>query len=175
MTIIIKPKSLLSVILSAITLLISISLSAASPSLEPSPEPPLPTEHRQVINQFISEINQIQNQVLDLSQLALNNPPLFEERLKSNIGYINHSIERLNSTILEYLQIVPKTGPQNVHVLLVLNSLNFVKNGLYWLEALTYVRENVQRISLLNEYFRSRIAAIDTLNTLTNILLQYNQ
>ncbi len=167
-----QPKRYISILLSLVILLTTGPLHAVSPPA--LYQMPTEAEHRQIITQFISEINLIQNQVLDISQLALNNPPLFEERLKSNIGLINNSINRLNNRIIEYLELVPKTGLNNVHVLLVANSLNLVKNELYWLEALTYVRDNVQRIALLNEYFRSRIAAIDTLNTLQNILLQYN-
>jgi len=176
---IIRFKSLVSIILSIVITFASVPLRATTltQALQPDPTisiPITPTEHKQTIKQFIAEISQIQSQVFDIAQFALNNPPVFKEKLKSNVNSINNSIEKLNQRILEYLETIPSIGPQNVHLLLVLNSLNFVKNGLYWLEALTHTRENVLRVVLLNEYFRSRLAAEDTVRTVSDLVSQYN-
>lgn len=176
---IIKSKSLVSIILSIVILITSVPLSATTPTPSPEPVPTTPiyptiTEHRQTINQFISEIRQIQRQVFDIAQFAQVNPSEFNQRLSNNISIINNNINTLNNRILEYLETVPDVGDQNIHVLLVSNALNFIKNGLYSLRVLTNTTSNVLRIRLLDEYFRSRIAGLDTLTTAENLLLQYN-
>jgi hypothetical protein len=135
---------------------------------------PTITDHKQIINQFISEISLIQQQVFDIAQFAQVNPSEFNLRLSNNISTINSNIEKLNNRILEYLETVPEVGDQNIHVLLISNALNFIKNGLYSLRVLTTTTPNVLRIKLLDEYFRSRIAGLDTLATAENLLLQYN-
>ncbi|MDF2636940.1 MAG: hypothetical protein K0R78_3814 [Pelosinus sp.] len=162
---IVKSKSLVSLILSIVILLTSTPSSATTPTI---------TDHEQTINEFISEIRQIQQQVFDIAQFAQINPSEFSQRLSNNISTINNNIERLNNRILEYLETVPEVGDQNIHVLLISNALNFIKNGLYSLRVLTNTTPNVLRIRLLDEYFRSRIAGLDTLNTVENLLLQYN-
>jgi hypothetical protein len=145
-------------------LIASAPLSATTPTI---------TEHKQIINQFISEISLIQQQVFDIAQFAQVNPSEFNLRLSNNISTINSNIEKLNNRILEYLETVPEVGDQNIHVLLISNALNFIKNGLYSLRVLTNTTPTVLRIKLLDEYFRSRIAGLDTLNTVENLLLQY--
>jgi predicted PurR-regulated permease PerM len=161
---IVKSKSLVSLILSIVILITSAALSATTPTI---------TEHKQIINQFISEISLIQQQVFDIAQFAQVNPSEFNLRLSNNISTINSNIEKLNNRILEYLETVPEVGDQNIHVLLISNALNFIKNGLYSLRVLTNTTPTVLRIKLLDEYFRSRIAGLDTLNTVENLLLQY--
>ncbi|MDF2613364.1 MAG: hypothetical protein K0S71_1150 [Clostridia bacterium] len=176
---ILKFKVLVSIILSIVIMSAYIPSSAASPgttpSVTPSPPPsvtPSVINHKETIEQFIFEIREIQNQTFNIAQLALSNPPLFAQRLASNITYINSRIDSLNTRILEYLESIPTIGNQNTHVLLTLNALNFIKNGLYTLSVLTQTTPNVQRIQLLDQYFRSRIAGIDTLTTVENLLLQ---
>ncbi|PHV69180.1 hypothetical protein CS063_17310 [Sporanaerobium hydrogeniformans] len=175
----IRSKSIVSIILSIVILIASVPLSATAPipTLESAPTTliyPTSTEHKQTINQFISEIRQIQQQVFDIAQFAQINPSEFKQRLSNSISNIDNNIEKLNSRILEYLETVPDIGDQNIHVLLTLNTLNFIKNGLYSLRVLTNTTSDVLRIRLLDEYFRSRIAGLDTLNTLENLILQYN-
>jgi hypothetical protein len=162
---VVKSKSLVSLILSIVILITSAPLSATTPTI---------TDHKRIINQFISEISLIQQQVFDIAQFAQVNPSEFNLRLSNNISTINSNIEKLNNRILEYLETVPEVGDQNIHVLLISNALNFIKNGLYSLRVLTNTTPTVLRIKLLDEYFRSRIAGLDTLNTVENLLLQYN-
>jgi hypothetical protein len=176
---IIKSKSLVSIILSIVIFITSFPLNATAPipALTPVPTPlifPTSTEHIQTINQFISEIRQIQSQVFDIAQFAQVNPSEFNQRLSNSISTINRNIEILNNNILKYLETVPDVGEQNIHVLLISNALNFIKNGLYSLRVLTNTTSSILRIKLLDEYFRSRIAGLDTLSTVENLLLQYN-
>jgi len=168
MTNITKLKSFVSIILSMVILFASVPLGATTPTY------PTPTEHTQTINQFISEIRAIQGQVFDIAQFAQVNPSEFKQRLSNSISNINNQIETLNSKISEYLKTVPDVGDQNIHVLLVSNALNFIKNGLYSLRVLTNTTSSVLRIRLLDEYFRSRIAGLDTLSTAENMISQYN-
>ncbi|WP_070000190.1 hypothetical protein [Cellulosilyticum sp. I15G10I2] len=181
MTNLLKLRLFVSITLSIIIMFTAIPLKAANSSpVSPTPTaptellPPSPTSHREAISRFISEINQIQSQVFDIAILAQVNPPEFEQRLTNNISFINRRIEELNTSVLEYLTTVPSIGEQNTHVLFVINALNFVKNSLYSLSALSQTTANIVRIRLLDEYFRSRLAGIDTLNTVISLILQYN-
>ncbi|MDF2612520.1 MAG: hypothetical protein K0S71_306 [Clostridia bacterium] len=172
----VKSKTLVSIILSTAVIFGSVPISATSPPITPQvaeptdPVYPTPAEHTRIIRQFINEIRTIQSQVYDIAQFAQVNPPEFEQRLRNTIGVINRRIEELNSNISDYLGTVALIGDQNVQVLLLLNSLNLVKNGLYSLSVLTTTSPNILRIRLLDEYFRARIAGIDTLNTLEFLL-----
>jgi hypothetical protein len=130
------------------------------------------THHQAIIQGFINEIIQVQREVTDISLLALENPPVFAERLAANITRIDNNIISLNRRMTEYLVTVPSVSSENRDVLLITNALNLIKNGLYSLNILTTTRENVLRIVLLDEYFRSRIAANDTLDTVQDLLSQ---
>lgn len=176
MKMLIKSKPLASIILAIVFMFASVPVNATIPSPPPPiPEPitpifPEPAEHRRTIQQFTSEIRELQSQVFDIAQFAQVNPVEFEQRLTNNIRYINRRIELLNIRLLEYLEAVAVIGEQNTHVLLVLNSLNFVKNSLYSLSVLTTLTTDVQRIRLLDEYFRARIAGMDTLTTVETLI-----
>ena len=158
----IKSKVLVSIILSLAIIVAFVPLNASDGNGTPN--------HSATINQFINEIRDIQREVFTISQNALNNPPLFAELLKNNISRIDARISTLNRRILEYLATTPNISSRNRDTLLIINALNLVKNGLYSLNVLTTTVPNIERIALLDEYFRARVSAIDTLTTVENLL-----
>ena len=160
----IKCRSLVPIVLSIAIIFTSVPLSATVSTGSPN--------HEAVIKGLINEIRQIQREVFDISLLALDNPPLFSQRLAANIARIDNSIALLNRRMTEYLATVPPISSENRDVLLVINALNLVKNGLYSLNILSTTPENILRIALLDEYFNFRIAANNTLDTVVNLLLQ---
>ncbi len=164
-----RSKSLVSIILLIITLSTPLQ---ASPSALNEPVPPTAAEHQKIITQFISEIRAIQNQVFDIAQFALSGQLSPLQTITPNIQVIDNNIERLNRRIQDYLQTIPRLGIQNRDVLLISNALNLIKNGLYTLNLLTSATTDIQRVTLLDEFFRSRIAAKDTLNTVEELLTQ---
>jgi hypothetical protein len=157
---IIKTKSLIAIMLSIVVLCAAIPLSSTSTN-----------SHQEIINQFIYEITEVQTQVFDIAQFALNQS-LVPGDLSPNIRLIDDTIKRLDRKILNYLETIPSVSTQNRDVLLLLNALNFIKNGLYTLNLLTIANTDVERIALLDEFFRSRIAAKDTINTLESFNLK---
>lgn len=170
-------KSVAPIILAISYIFVCIPVSYAAPPNhieEPiTPIYPTPNEHIRAVQNFITALREIQFQVFDIAQFAQVNPPEFEQRLADNINFLNRRIDELTINISDYLKIVPPIGDQNTHILLLLNTLNFIKNSLYSLNVLTTTTTNVLRIRLLDEYFRSRIAGIDTLTTLENLILYY--
>ncbi len=169
-----KPKLLIPIILSIIlsTAFISAPVSADDPMIVSGATPvgPTPPEHLRKITEFISEIRHVQNQVFDVAQFALNPETTDPRSLAPNISLIAHSIERIRQRILEYSTTIPSVGNQNRDVLLLLNALNFNKNRLNTISLLTATSTSVERIGLLDEFFRSRIAAKDTLNTIEELI-----
>ncbi|MDF2612347.1 MAG: hypothetical protein K0S71_133 [Clostridia bacterium] len=167
---IIRFKSLVALILSIGIVFADIPLRAAAPSVPPTPTPVSSSEHKEIIREFIYEITEIQSQVFNIAQLVLNNQPLSQGGLLPNITRINNNIDRLNRRIEEYSENIPSISTQNRDVLLISNALNFIKNGLLTLSVLAAADTDVERITLLDEYFRSRIAAKDTLKTVEDLI-----
>ena len=160
----IKCRLLVPIILSIAIIFTSVPLSATVGTGSPN--------HESVIKGFINEINQIQSEVFDIFQLALSDQPSFTERLAANIELIDNSIVSLNRRMTEYLETVSPISSENRDVLLVINALNLVKNGLYSLNILSTTTDEIQRINLIDEYFNTRGAVNNTLETVENLLSQ---
>ncbi|MDF2596094.1 MAG: hypothetical protein K0R69_2435 [Clostridia bacterium] len=170
----VKPKSLVAITLSLVSLFTYLPLNATGLPLTPSPPTyPTPSEHKQTITQFLNEIQLIQNQVYDITQFAIQNPSEVNPQIENRISLINTNIERLNRRIEDYLAIVSGISDENRHVALTFNVINLVKSGLYTLTLLINTTADERRISLLDEYFRTRINALDTLEILQELLANY--
>jgi len=165
-----KFKLLVSIILSIVIMFTSIPLGAASTSDIIISN----AEHKQIIEQFLSEIKAIQSQVADIAQSALKSPAQGAANLEGRINLINSNIERLNKIIQDYLATVPGVSDRNRHVLLTFNILNLIKSSLYPLSLLIRTTNDVERLALLDEYFRSRVVALDTLQILEELLEKFN-
>lgn len=165
-----KAKPVLSIFLSIIIILASIPLSAADPQGIVISN----TEHKQIIEQFLSEITAIQGQVFDIAQAALTTNVQVDGRLAVRINLINTNIEGLNKRIQDYLASIPEVSERNRHVLLTFNVLNLVKSSLYTLSLLIRSTNDAERLVLLDEYFNTRVTALDTLQILEEILQKYN-
>ncbi|MDF2879203.1 MAG: hypothetical protein K0S30_2299 [Clostridia bacterium] len=170
----VKLKSLIPITLSLVMILTCSPLRAAEISLIPSPlASPTPAEHKQTITQFLNEIQLIQNQVYDIAQFAIKNPSEVNPQIENRINFINNNIERLNRRIEDYLAVVSGVSDENRHVALTFNVINLVKSGLYTLTLLINTTADDQRIALLDEYFRTRINALDTLEILQELLANF--
>jgi hypothetical protein len=161
---VIHSKSLLSIILSLAIVCTSVSLNAVSVS---------DASHKQTIQAFLDELQDIQSQVLDITQLALRNTTIETRQLEEQINLINTELETLNTRIQIYLRTVPSISNQNRHVLLTFNVLNLIKSSLYTVELLVNATNDVDRFALLDEFFRSRVTALDTLAILENLLQNF--
>lgn len=161
---IIKSKSLISVILSISIIFIAFPLSGSSLTNNAT--------HKKTITQFIDDVRTIQNQVFYLAQFALENPPRDRRELVNNIKLVNDRIVEVDKNIQDYLKTVPNISFQNRDALLLMNALNFTKNALYELELLSDTTSNVDRVLILEEFFRFRQAAIDILNSVENVILR---
>lgn len=131
------------------------------------------SQHKQIIEQFLAEIKNIQNQVTDIALLALKSPTSNNTQLQGRINLIENNIQRLNKTVQDYLATVPEVGERNRHVLLTFNVLNLVKGSLFILNLLVAVTTDAERFALLDEYFYTRITALDTLQILEEILSNF--
>ncbi|WP_069997383.1 hypothetical protein [Cellulosilyticum sp. I15G10I2] len=163
-------KSFISIILSIIIAFTFVPLSADSIQDITISN----AEHKQTIEQFISEIKSIQRQVFDIAQAALRDPIPGDTQLEIRINLINNNIERLNRMLQDYLATVPDVSDQNRHVLLTFNVLNLAKNSLYSLSLLIRETSDIERLALLDEYFRSRVTSLDTLAILEAILERFD-
>lgn len=126
--------------------------------------------HRQTIQRFVDDIKVLQNQVFTLAELSFENSPENQLNIKNQIKIVNLSIESLDKQILEYLSTLPSISYQNSNTLLVQNALNLVKNSLYQIDLLTTATSNLDRLLILQEFFRLRVNATETLTGLENII-----
>ncbi|MDF2595816.1 MAG: hypothetical protein K0R69_2157 [Clostridia bacterium] len=129
-----------------------------------------PPEHKIAVMQFVTEIRLIQNQVYGTAQFALNNTSINSTTLRGTITLISNNIKMLRNRVMEYSDIIPSVGNRNRDVLLLLNALNFINNSLNTLYQLSVVQSDIERISLLDEFFRFRIHTKDTLATIEDLL-----
>ncbi|MGL4739066.1 MAG: hypothetical protein ACRCW2_16630 [Cellulosilyticaceae bacterium] len=126
--------------------------------------------HRQTIQTFINDIKSLQNLVFTLAQSALEDSPKDPTKLNNQIKFINSEIETLNTRILDYLTTVPSISAQNSDTLLAQNALNLVKNSLYQINRLVNAPSKVDELLILQEFFRLRVNAAETLTGLQAII-----
>ncbi len=160
----IKSKKMLCFILATILILLGLPLSATT----------LPSNnnaaHEKMMLQYLDELKSLQNRTFYLSQIALDNPPIDKIALLSNISNINGELDALNKKVMSSLSAVPSISQENTELLLTLNAINLIKNSLYQLTKLSDTTANVDRILLLEEFFRLRIDAEETLDALTSAI-----
>ena len=161
MKIYIKRKFFTTLFLYLSTILIATSLSASTASN---------ASHNYTIQTFINNIRLLQDQVFSLAEFALENPSEDKTRLTNSIRAVNSNIESLNREILDYLNTLPSISSQNSDVLLAQNALNLVKNSLYQINLLVNTTSGVERLLLLQEFFRLRVNAAETLVGLQNAI-----
>ncbi len=165
-----KLKSLVSITLSIIIMFSSITLNAASPMvLLPSP-----TQHKETINAFIREIKDAQTQSAYIAQSAFKNSITNISQLQLQIDTISNNLNILTEIIEDYADIVQGLNEQDRQVRLTFNYLNLVRSNLYTLTLLIRATTDIERLQLLDEYFRTRINASNTLAILETLLENYN-
>lgn len=126
--------------------------------------------HDQTIQTFINEIQLLQNQVFTLAQSTFEQSPGNKNTIKNEIKRINTSIQSLNQEILNYLASLPSISSENSDTLLVQNALNLVKNSLYQVDLLSQATSSVEQFLILQEFFRLRVNATETLTGLKNLI-----
>ncbi|MHC1750758.1 MAG: hypothetical protein AB9856_20995 [Cellulosilyticaceae bacterium] len=164
-------KLLLSLTLSILTIFNPIVANATSISNLPN----IPSaQHKHTIQEFITELNTLQNRIYSLTQFSLGDestPPPSD--FSATIRSINNDLAQLNREIGNYYDTLPTFSEENREVLLVFNAYNFTKDGLYTLSLLNTAPSSIERIQLLDRYFKSRLSALDTLNLLNELLSSY--
>lgn len=128
------------------------------------------SSHDQTIEKFINDIELLQNQVFTLAQAAFQKPPEYKSTAKDDIKRINTRIQSLNKEILSYLSKYPSISSENSDILLVQNALNLVKNSLYQIDLLTDASSSIEQFLILQEFFRLRVNAAETLAGLKNLI-----
>ncbi|MDA3731560.1 hypothetical protein PBV87_08745 [Niameybacter massiliensis] len=151
-----------------IPLLLTTALIFASSSLIASTTDT--SSHDKIIQRFIDDIQLLQNQVFTLAQSTFKECSKDKSNRITEINHINSSIEILNKEILEYLSTLPSISSQNSDTLLVQNALNLVKNSLYQIDLLSDATTNLEQFLILQEFFRLRVNATETLVGLRNLL-----
>ena len=165
-----KLKSLVSIALSIIIMFSSTTLNATSPAtLLPSP-----AQHKETIKQFIREITEAQVQSAYIAQSASIDSVSDINQLQLEIDTISNNLNVLTGIIEDYADIVQGLNEQDRQVRLTFNYLNLVRSNLYTLTLLIRARTDIERIQLLDEYFRTRINASSTLVILERLLENYN-
>ena len=164
-----KFKSLTSIVVSIIIMFSSVILSATSLM----PILPSPAEHKKNINQFVSEIKYAQDQSAAIVQSTLKNSVVSSDQIQLQIDSISNDLQVLNQLIEDYADIIQGLNPQDRQVRLTFNVLNLVRSNLYTISLLARARTDVERIILLDEFFRTRKNAVDTLLILENSLDRY--
>ena len=165
-----KLKSLIATILSIFIMFSSATLNATSPAvLLPSP-----AQHKETIHQFIREITDAQVQSATIAQHAFKNSLSDISQLQFQIDTISNNLNVLTEIIEDYADIVQGLNEQDRQVRLTFNYLNLVRSNLYTLTLLIRAGTDIERIQLLDEYFRTRINASNTLAILETLLENYN-
>jgi septal ring factor EnvC (AmiA/AmiB activator) len=154
--------------------MIMMSFSVILDAASSAPAFPSAAEHQQTIYQFISEIKDAQDRSAAIAQATLRDSTNSTTQLQLEIDSISADLQALNQIIEDYADIVQGLTPEDRHVRLTFNVLNLVRSNLYTLRLLVRSSTNIERIELLNEYFRTRRNALSTLMILENSLATYN-
>lgn len=172
-----KSRLSITIILIIIIMFAHLSLSATTLTLDPvlpiAPEsaaPVSPIEHQRTIRSYINQLRSMHNRTFQLVQLTLDTPPRDMAALRQSINFINTEINSIRREMRVYLSQVQTTGMQNRDILLLFNALNHASNQLFYLEQLSLAPSNVEKVILLENFFRSRSATTDTLDTVETFI-----
>lgn len=128
------------------------------------------SSHNRTIQSFIDDITSLQNRVFSIAGSALEASQPDTQNLNYLINLVNLDIESLNKSILEYLSTLPSISSQTSDTLLIQNALNLVKNSLYQIDLLVNAPSKVDQLLILQEFFRLRVNAAETLTGIQNII-----
>ena len=173
-----KSKLLISIILLIVFsshLLVNAASLPLDPVLPTAPEsaPPVsPVEHKRTIENYINRLRSMHNRAFQLVQLTLDTPPRDIVALRQSINSIRTEIISIRREMRDYLTLVQTTGIQSRDILLIFNSLNHISNQLFYLEELSVAPSNVEKVIYLEDFFRSRSAASDTLRAIEEFILR---
>ncbi len=163
-----KSKSFISAILLAVIMFTSLPLYAASHDIISN------VEHKQTIENFITQIKAVQTQISEIAQSILNNPnPQDTRQLKLRINSINTDIEKLYVTMQDYFATVPGVNERNRHIFLTFNVLNLTKSNLYTLNTILNATTDQERLALSAEYSTTLAASLDALEIIESILSRF--
>jgi septal ring factor EnvC (AmiA/AmiB activator) len=144
-------------------------LSAASTA----PTFPSPAEHKENIYQFINEIKEAQDQSSVIAQAILKNYADPNNPIQLQINSISNDLQALNEIIEDYADVIQGLNPEDRQVRLTFNVLNLVRSNLFTLSLLSRAATDIERIDLLDEFFRTRRNALVTLTILETSLERY--
>ncbi|MGL4799974.1 MAG: hypothetical protein ACRCWY_11350 [Cellulosilyticaceae bacterium] len=156
-----KQKMLLLLFISTSILFTSFIVSASTIDL---------STHNKTIQSFIDDITLLQNRVFVIAQSALENEEKDMTKLNNQIKLVNADIESLNNKLLDYLATLPSISEENSDTLLIQNALNLVKNALYQINLLVNAPSDIDQLLILQEFFRLRVNAAETLNGIQKII-----
>ncbi|MDF2614537.1 MAG: hypothetical protein K0S71_2323 [Clostridia bacterium] len=158
----------------SIMLMVPIMFSSTTLGAAMAPASPSPAEHKEIIYEFISEIKNAQDQSITIAQSASKGSANSNNELQLQIYAIGNDLLALNERIEDYADSVQGLSEQDRQVRLTFNFLNLVRSNLYTLSSLARAATDVQRIQLLDEFFRTRINAFNILTILESNLENYN-
>lgn len=126
--------------------------------------------HKETIQQYISDIRRIQDQIFYLSQIILRGSPEDTPAISNGINLANHRIQELHKAISSYLEITPTISAQNRDALFASISLSLSKNALYQLNVLVNTHNYVDKSLLLEDFYLFKKVSTETLEELEELI-----
>lgn len=161
-----------------LSIVLSVSVTFSPIAVNASPVGALPNtpsaQHKATVKGFIDTLDNLQKQIYSTALSSLEDKSvLVPNNFTNTIQSINNNLQQLNTEIQNYFNTLPNFSEENREVLLLFNVFNFVKDGLYSISLINNAPSDVEKVQLLDRYFRSRLSAYDTLSLLNELLTSY--
>ncbi len=160
-------KSITVVFLSIMILSTATSLSATSTDVQTISD----AQHKQIMLGYLARIKELQTRVSDVAQAIITNPDGNTPSLNNRLKLINNESIKIFKDLEDYQRTVSGYNARIRDVFLMFNIINSIDSSLYSLSLLSPDQSDLERLELLDEFFRLRINAIDTMTIFENILL----
>lgn len=130
------------------------------------------SSHESIINEYIIQLNQVMNQVFTLAEKTTFSTPASKSTFNTDLGVITSNLRSINDSMTNYYNSLESDSLERRNVTLLFNAVNLIQNNLFELTQLNNAATSVEKMLILETYFRFRVEATDTLNNLNYLLQQ---
>lgn len=129
--------------------------------------------YKQTVTNYIEQLSQLQNQVFTLARKATFGSPESKSTFNSELDFINNSLKKTMDSMNSYYQTLPPKSTEKRNMLILVNASTLIESSLFQLNAINNTDSDVEKMVLLEDYFRFKVEATDTLNLVQHLLSEY--
>lgn len=129
-------------------------------------------EYKQTVLNYIDELLQVRNQVFTLAQKTTFSSEQNKANFNADADIVNRSLNGIIDSMNNYYESLPDNSTEKTNMLVLFNAASLIKGALFQLSELNKAASDVERMIILEDYFRFRLEATDTMNLVRDLVSQ---